>query len=149
MIDWIMKEKLKIIKRSVFSFPFIFPKSVSKAQIKALKRDGEKPANHTKRIKVIILIKQVIFFLPIMFPRKIEIAENIERCIPDKARMWDKPAFLNARLVLSSVYSFAPDSKANKSPPPLPQAYISLLKCNLHKALKKSSLPVKFCGHLI
>jgi signal transduction histidine kinase len=57
------------------------------AQIKALVREGEKPANQTKAIRIIILSKKESFFMPAFFPKNKAIEENIERCIPDKASM--------------------------------------------------------------
>ena len=50
------KEKHKINKRSVFLLPYIVDNNDNMAQIKALSKDGEKPANQTKKIKAIILI---------------------------------------------------------------------------------------------
>ena len=117
------------------SFTFaIAAKSISILHIKALNKEGEKPANQTKIISAIILIIKVSFFLPIFFPANMAIPENIDKCIPDKARICDKPAFLKASARLFSVYSFAPERRAKSKPPALPQAYINLLNCKRARA---------------
>ena len=65
----------------------MFATIISIAQIKALVRDGEKPANQTKAIRVIIRRIKVSFLMPARFPKNKAIAENMERCIPESARM--------------------------------------------------------------
>lgn len=52
-----IKEKLKIKTRSVFEEEFMAAIKERLAQIKALKSDGEKPANQTNKMSAIILIK--------------------------------------------------------------------------------------------
>lgn len=65
--------------------PIIDANKVSMAQIYALNKEGEKPANQTNKNKATILIINDIFFRLIFFPKNIAIDENIERCMPDKA----------------------------------------------------------------
>ena len=101
---------------------------VNKAQIKALVSDGEKPANHTNATNAIMRSRNVSFLIPARFPKKIAIAENMERCMPESARMWERPARRKASWVDGSVYSRDPHKRAKSKPPPLPQLYISLLK---------------------
>ena len=96
-------------------------------QINALNKDGDNPANHTKIISAVILIINESFFLPIRFPKNIAIPENIDKCIPESARMCDKPAFLKLPAISEEVYSFAPHNKASKSPPAAPHENINLL----------------------
>ena len=71
-------------------------KRSSMAQIKALRRDGEKPANQTKIIRAVRRIIKAIFLLPSLIPKKSAIEENMDRCIPESAITWDKPAFLKS-----------------------------------------------------
>ena len=89
-----------------------------------------------KKIKAIILIINESLFLPIFFPTNNAIPENIERCIPESARIWERPAFLKLKETSEDVYSFAPQSNASNKPPPAPQENISLLNWSLHKARK-------------
>jgi ssDNA-binding Zn-finger/Zn-ribbon topoisomerase 1 len=81
------KEKHKIERMSGFFAPAIVEAIKSMAEIKALVSEGEKPANHTKAMSVIMRRKKVSFFIPALFPKKRAIEENIERCMPDKARI--------------------------------------------------------------
>ncbi len=62
-------------------------KIINILQIKALNKDGEKPANQTNIINAITRIINVVFFRPNLFPKKIAIEENIDKCIPDNASM--------------------------------------------------------------
>ena len=110
-------------------------------QINALKRDGEKPANHTKNIRAEILIANITFRRFNLLPIKTAIAENIERCIPESARMCERPAVLKLSERLASVNSFDPDKSAVRSPPALPQVYISRLNFNLETARKNAAFP--------
>ena len=72
---------------SGFFAPAILAAIISMAQIKALVSDGEKPANQTKAIKVIMRSTKVSFLIPALLPKNIAIAENMERCIPESARI--------------------------------------------------------------
>ena len=138
---WTRKEKHKIEKVSGFLAPAIPAIIISMAQIKALVRDGEKPANQTKAIRVLMRRMKVNFLIPARFPKNKAIAENIERCIPLRAKMCERPARRKASWVAVSVYSRAPQRSARRRPPPLPQLYINLLKCNLHKARRCARRP--------
>ena len=84
---WNKNEKHRIKIISGFSVPLIVAIRLNKAHINARSSDGEKPANQTKRMSTRIRIKYVSFFLPSLSPQKTAIAENIDRCIPDKARI--------------------------------------------------------------
>ena len=77
---------------SGFFAPAILAAIISMAQIKARVKDGEKPANQTKAISVTIRKIKVSFLIPVRFPKKSAIAENMERCIPESAKMWERPA---------------------------------------------------------
>ena len=57
------------------------------AQIKARNKEGETPANQTNNINVKNLIVKFNFFLLDFFPINIAIPENIDKCIPDNARI--------------------------------------------------------------
>ena len=144
---WNKKEKQRIESISGCSAPAIAATNISIAQIKARVSDGEKPANHTKAISVIMRRTKVSFFIPARLPKNIAIAENMERCMPESARMWERPARRKFSWVDGSVYSRAPHSNAKSSPPPLPQLYISLLKWSRHKARNFASLPEKLFPH--
>ena len=97
-------------------------------QIKARNNDGEKPANQTNRKIEKGFAKKTKLYFFIFFPIMTAIPENKDKCIPDNAKMWESPAFLNASVVTFEVYSFAPDKSASKSPPASPHLYINLLK---------------------
>ena len=88
-----------------------------------------------------ILIRYVRRFLPILSPQKIAIEENIERCIPESARICERPESRKAFVNFDSVYSLAPLSRASRRPPASFQQYINLLNCNLHNALNLQTLP--------
>ena len=88
---------------------------------KALSKDGDKPANHTNITRVIILIIKESFRRPMRLPKNKAIPENIDRCIPERARIWDRPAFLKLKESSEDVYSFAAQSKAKRRPPPCPR----------------------------
>ena len=89
-------EKQRIESISGCFVPAIAAIIVSIVQINALKSDGEKPANHTKPIKAIMRSINVSFLMPALFPKNNAIAENIERCIPERARICERPARRNA-----------------------------------------------------
>ena len=72
---------------SGFKAPAIVETNINRAQIKARVRDGEKPANHTNATKVIMRRTNVSFFTPARLPKNTAIAENIERCMPESAKM--------------------------------------------------------------
>ena len=126
---------------SGFSVPQIAATRLKTEQMKALIKDGEKPANQTKRMSTMILMIYVSRFLPILSPQKTAIDENIERCIPESARMCESPESLNAFDIFGSVYSLAPLNKASSRPPASFQQYINLLNCNLHNALNLHIFP--------
>ena len=53
---WAKNEKHKIKIKSGLEVPFMAVNKESPAQIKALKSDGERPANQTNNIRAIILM---------------------------------------------------------------------------------------------
>ena len=126
---------------SGFSVPLIAASRLKTEQIKARINEGEKPANQTKRMRTMILIRYVSRFLPILSPQKTAIEENIERCIPESASMCESPESRKAFDIFDSVYSLAPLNKASSRPPASFQQYINLLNCNLHNALNLQILP--------
>ena len=126
---------------SGFWAPAILAAIVSRAQIKARTRDGENPANHTKPTRAEIRRKKVSLRTPVRLPKKSAMAENMERCIPERAKMWERPARRKASEVAASVYSRAPHKSARRRPPPLPQAYIRRLKCRRQRARKRRRRP--------
>ena len=132
---------------SGFFAPAMLAAIISMAQIKALVSDGEKPANQTKAIRVIMRSTKVSFLIPALLPKNIAIAENMERCMPERARMWERPARRKESWVAVSVYSRAPQRSARSKPPPPPQLYISLLNCKRHKARRCARRPRNVCGH--
>ena len=77
---------------SGFFAPAMLATIISMAQIKALINEGEKPANHTKAIKVTMRSTKVSFLIPALLPKNIAIAENMERCIPERASICERPA---------------------------------------------------------
>ena len=128
-VSTVCNKKLKHSITSISGFSLSTSEERIKRQLhmNALKSDGEKPANQTNKITATVLIINDNFFLLIFLPINIAIPENIERCIPERARICDNPDFLKASVTVGSVYSFDPESNASKSPPPFPQEYISLL----------------------
>ena len=72
---------------SGFRAPAMVAASVRRAQIKARVSDGEKPANHTNATSAIMRNTNVSFFTPARLPKKTAIAENIERCMPESAKI--------------------------------------------------------------
>ena len=103
-------------------------KITKELQIKARNNDGEKPANQTNKIIEKGFAKNINLCFFIFLPTITTNPENKDKCIPDKAKMCESPAFLKAVVVSGDVYSFAPHIKANKSPPASPQLYINLFK---------------------
>mgnify|MGYP007070186797 CR=1 FL=1 len=77
-MDWSINEKLKVKSISNFCSPTISEKIISRQQIKALSKDGEKPANQTKQKIAIILIIVLTFFLLILF--QIFLSSWLEPC---------------------------------------------------------------------
>ena len=106
---------------------------------KALVKEGEKPANHTKRPTDKTESKFVIRF-PENLNNFCDVEEKIETCIPDRARIWLRRASLKLSETISSVYSFEALSKAKRKPPALFHMARSLLKLILQIALKKDIL---------
>lgn len=141
------KEKPRIESMSGLRAPAIAAAIISMAQIKARVNDGEKPANHTKASSVTMRRIKVSFLIPALFPKNIAIAENMERCMPESAKMCERPARRKESWVAASVYSRAPQRSARRRPPPLPQLYISLLKCKRHRARRCARRPRRVGGH--
>ena len=88
------KEKHKIKNISGFFTPATAANKSSILQIKALKSDGENPANHTNKISAIMRMMNVSFLRPKRLPKKSAMELNIERCIPESAIMCERPAVL-------------------------------------------------------
>ncbi len=127
IIDCNRNEKLKIIIISGSLLPAITAINIRHEHINALSNEGDNPANHTNIIKEIIRIINESLFRPILFPMNMAIEENMERCIPDNARICERPEFLKFSDIFDDVYSFAPHSNVRSKPPASPHAYISLL----------------------
>ena len=81
------KLKHKITSISGFSLSDKAERISRQLQIKALKSEGEKPANQTKTTTATVRIINESLFLFIFLPMNIAIPENIERCIPESARI--------------------------------------------------------------
>ena len=135
-MDRIIKEKQRTIKKSVSREKTTPHKSIVREQIKARNRDGDKPANQTKKIIPISLSQNENFFPRIFLPVPPARDEKKERCMPLKARMWERPARLKDSITVESVYSLEPESNERIKPPHSFHPYISFLNLSLHKALK-------------
>lgn len=111
-----------------FFIPKRRKKIESEEQRRALQSDGESPAKKTKIETAKNSKKSAIFRFPNNFlVKKLLMLPKSDKCIPESAKMWERPEFLNAVVIFTSVYSRIPVIKASKSAPEAPQAYNNLL----------------------
>lgn len=99
----------------------------SKEHKKARNKEGEKPANQTKSITNKNEKPILIFFPAIFFDAEALKPAKKDKCIPESAKTWDKPAFLNPVLMLFSRYSLDPQRSARSNAPAASHAYIRRL----------------------
>lgn len=97
------------------------------ADINARIRDGPAPANHTKKTIAASSKKSAIFLLAILLDIKKASPPNKLKCIPERARMCERPAFRKASDRTGSVYSLDAVKSVSRRPPASPHPYISLL----------------------
>ena len=122
------RERMRIIGLFIPQIPVAIPKRL---QIVARSKDGVRPANHTNASTAHRESTKENFRPP---PRNTVTAKPAkkERCMPDRASTWARPAERKASPTSLSVYSPEPQSKATNKPPASPQPYISLLNWSRH-----------------
>ena len=99
---WTIKTSAKMFNE-LFAGTFRSRKTIAKDEHKsALNKDGDFPANQTKRHIAANSKKGAAFFPKDFFPSAKAIEPNKDKCIPLSARMWLRPASLKASALWSS-----------------------------------------------
>ena len=110
---WNEKLNARTPKRFTLTY-IIFAIAIIESIINARISEGEAPTK-TKKQKQASTIKIFnIFLLNKKEAKKAEKKPIIERCIPDKASTWERPAFLKASISKESKKSLFPERRANK-----------------------------------
>ena len=99
--------------------------------------EGDEPANHTKRHTAASENHAARFLCPNILPPCSAAVPINERCIPDNARIWTRPALRKASVHAAGKKALSAASSASKSPPASPQLYSSRIKAKRKNARRR------------